>query len=91
LVPVRYNTVAIILHWVIALGILIQIAMGLAMTHLTIPIMLKFQLYQLHKSVGITVLFAVLLRVVWRFTHRPPPLPTEMPDGVLPVMNYSRM
>ena len=53
--------------------------MGLAMTHLNIPILLKFQLYQLHKSVGITVLLAVPLRIIWRLMHRPPALPTEMP------------
>jgi len=75
----RYDSVAITLHWVIALGILVQIAMGLAMAHLSIPIHLKFQLYQLHKSLGITVLFAVALRVLWRLTHRPPALPEAMP------------
>jgi cytochrome b561 len=75
----RYDTVAITLHWVIALGILVQVVMGLAMTHLNIPILLKFQLYQLHKSVGITVLLAVPLRITWRLMHRPPTLPAEMP------------
>jgi cytochrome b561 len=71
----RYNTVAIVLHWLIALGILALIAIGLAMTHLDLAPMLKFQLYQLHKSIGITVLLAVLLRILWRLGHRPPPLP----------------
>jgi cytochrome b561 len=36
-----------------------------------------FTLYQLHKSIGITVLLLVVVRVLWRFTHRPPPLPSE--------------
>ncbi len=76
---VRYDTVAMTLHWVIAFGILLQIFMGLVMVHLAIPIGLKFQLYQLHKSIGITVLFAVALRLVWRLTHRPPALPETMP------------
>jgi cytochrome b561 len=75
----RYHTVAIFLHWVIALGILALIVMGLAMTHLGLPAMTKFQLYQLHKSIGITVLLAVLLRILWRLTHRPPPLPAMPP------------
>lgn len=74
----RYDAVAMTLHWVIALGILFQIAMGLVMVHLTIPIGLKFQLYQLHKSIGISLLFAVALRVLWRLTHRPPALPETM-------------
>ena len=75
----RYHLVAIILHWVIALGILVLIAMGLGMTHLGLAPMAKFQLYQLHKSIGITVLLAVLLRILWRLTHRPPPLPAMPP------------
>ena len=75
----RYHLVAIILHWVIALGILALIAMGLGMTHLGLAPMAKFQLYQLHKSIGITVLLAVLLRILWRLTHRPPPLPAMPP------------
>lgn len=79
IVPTRYGMIAILLHWVIGLGILMLIAMGLAMTHLGLAPMLKFQLYQLHKSVGVTVLLAVLLRILWRLTHRPPPLPTMPP------------
>ena len=75
----RYDAVAITLHWVIALGILVQIVMGLAMVHLKISLGLQFQLYQLHKSIGITVLMAALLRVLWRWTHTPPALPEEMP------------
>jgi len=75
----RYDGVAITLHWVIAMGILAQIAMGLTMVHLAIPLGLKFQLYQLHKSIGITILLAALLRVLWRFSHAPPALPEAMP------------
>ena len=79
IVPTRYGMVAILLHWVIGLGILTLIGMGLAMTHLGLTPMLKFQLYQLHKSIGVTVLLAVLLRILWRLTHRPPPLPAMPP------------
>ncbi|HLZ66323.1 MAG TPA: cytochrome b [Aliidongia sp.] len=77
--PTRYGTVSIALHWVIALGILALIVLGLAMTHLGLAPMMKFQLYQLHKSIGVTVLLAVLLRILWRVTHRPPPLPAMPP------------
>jgi cytochrome b561 len=40
---------------------------------------LKFALYQLHKSMGVTVLMLMLLRVGWRFFVKPPPLPPTMP------------
>jgi cytochrome b561 len=75
----RYDLVAIALHWLMALGILALIAIGLTMTHWPVTPMVKFQLYQLHKSIGITVLLAALLRILWRFTHRPPPLPALLP------------
>ena len=75
----RYTAVAIFLHWVVALGILALIVIGLVMTQLTLPPMRLFQLYQLHKSIGITVLLAGVLRLAWRLTHRPPPLPAAMP------------
>lgn len=79
--PARYTAVAILLHWLIAAGIAALIVIGLVMTQLTAQIsqMEDFKLYQLHKSIGITVLLLVVLRVLWRFTHRPPPLPREMP------------
>ena len=75
----RYTLVAMLLHWAIALGILCLIAIGLAMTQLTLPPMLQFRLYQLHKSIGITVLLASVLRGLWRLGHSPPPLPAHLP------------
>lgn len=35
--------------------------------------------FQLHKSLGLTILALSLLRLIWRLTHRPPALPTAMP------------
>ena len=75
----RYGWVAIVLHWTIGLGILAMLAMGLAMAHAPLAPLLKFKLYQLHKSIGITILLAAVLRLLWRFTHRPPALPDGMP------------
>ncbi len=71
--------VAIILHWVMALGIAVLAVMGLVMVHLKLDPMRLFQLYQLHKSIGATVLLAAVLRLGWRLAHRPPPLPDAMP------------
>ena len=75
----RYTSVAIILHWVMALGIVALASMGLAMTHLTLSPMRLFQLYQLHKSIGITIFLAAFLRLAWRLMNHPPPLPAAMP------------
>lgn len=35
--------------------------------------------FQLHKSLGLTILALSLLRLLWRLTHRPPPMPATMP------------
>ncbi|MDT8870812.1 cytochrome b [Komagataeibacter rhaeticus] len=70
---------AIGLHWLIATGILILIGMGLTMDHVSLDPMRMFQLYQLHKSIGISVLLLVCLRVGWRLTHAVPALADDMP------------
>lgn len=75
----RYSAVAILLHWASALGVLVLIGLGLTMTHAGLAPLRQFQLYQWHKSVGITVLALTALRVLWRLTHRPPPHPAGMP------------
>jgi cytochrome b561 len=66
--PARYSTGAVILHWLIALALAFQLALGFAMPHDE----RGFALYQLHKSVGVTIFVLTLLRLAWRLTHRPP-------------------
>ena len=75
----RYTSVAVALHWVIAILILAQIAGGLYMHNLPNSAPEKFDLYQLHKSFGLTVLALTLVRLAWRFGHKPPALPAAMP------------
>ncbi len=74
----RYTGVAIALHWVIALAILGMIALGWFMGDLADSNPLKQDLYQLHKSIGITILILTLARVVWRLLNPPPALPGDM-------------
>ncbi len=77
----RYTAVAIILHWMMALGIAALATIGLVMTHVTISPLRLFQLYQLHKSIGITILLAAVLRLGWRLLKPPPALPASMPPA----------
>lgn len=77
----RYTLVAMILHWTMALGIVALAAIGLYMTHVKLPPQRLFYLYQLHKSIGITVLLAAVLRLGWRLAHRAPPLPGTIPPA----------
>lgn len=74
----RYTGVAMLLHWLIALLIFGLFPLGLYMHGLPLSIE-KLRLYSWHKWFGITVLFLVALRLAWRVTHRPPPLPAGMP------------
>jgi cytochrome b561 len=39
----------------------------------------KLQIYAWHKWAGVTAFLLVLFRIGWRFTHRPPALPFNMP------------
>ena len=65
----RYTVVAVILHWVMALGILALAAISLVMVHLNIPLQRKLELYQLHKSIGVTILLSALLLLSSKLTE----------------------
>src|SRR5262249_16386713 len=58
--------------------ILAQLPLGFLMMTPADPIQ-KFKLFQLHKSLGITVLLLMGVRVLWRFIGRTPALPASMP------------
>jgi cytochrome b561/polyisoprenoid-binding protein YceI len=80
--PDRYTSVAIALHWIIALGILFMIPLGFWMHRaITNPALSQttFAAFQLHKSIGLTILALSLVRLAWRLGHKPPPLNPEMP------------
>jgi cytochrome b561 len=59
-------------HWIMALGILGNGVWGLLMTGMS-PSMTKINVYALHKSIGLTLLALLLLRLAWRTTERAPP------------------
>lgn len=73
----RYSSVAIVLHWTIAVLILLNLYLALQFDGMRG--MALFKAYQLHKSIGLTVLLLSLVRLGWRLTHRPPLLPAPMP------------
>lgn len=73
----RYSTVAIVLHWTLALALIAMLAVGTYMADLPFsPWRLK--LYNWHKWAGVTILILSALRLVWRLTHRPPELPLSI-------------
>jgi cytochrome b561 len=76
----RYARGAIWLHWIIAVLILIQIALGWIMNEVLPDHSPNQRLVEnIHISLGLTILLLVAVRILFRLTHRPPPLPTGMP------------
>ncbi len=75
----RYTNMAVFLHWLIALAIIFQLGLGWRMGDEPKGVGL-YALFQLHKSIGFTILFLSLLRVFWRLTHKAPALPSSMPQ-----------
>ena len=66
-----------LLHWLVALLIIINVTLALSVDSL--PEGWERPIIDTHKSIGITVLGLVLLRLLWRAAHRPPPLPANYP------------
>jgi cytochrome b561 len=92
----QYTKTAILLHWLIAIGIFAMFALGWYMADLPkdAPKVTSFDLFDLgiyqwqlteeasprtlyfnlHKSIGITLLGLIIFRLFWRLTHRAPAL-----------------
>ena len=76
----RYHSVSIALHWIIALLVFGQIALGWWMQEIPkSPPGLRAGWFNLHKSVGLTIGMLMLLRLGWRLRRPAPPLPETMP------------
>ncbi|RZI97694.1 MAG: cytochrome b [Variovorax sp.] len=73
MIPTRYTHVAIALHWLIAVLMLINIVLILTVERF--PDEWVRPVIDTHKSLGITVLGLVIVRLLWRATHKPPAMP----------------
>ncbi|MFE8646649.1 cytochrome b [Sphingomonas sp. NCPPB 2930] len=73
----RYTRVAIVFHWLIALLMLVNVVLMLTVEWF--PDGLVRPVFDTHKSIGVTVLGLVLLRLLWRLSHPAPPLPAAYP------------
>jgi cytochrome b561 len=68
-----YTRTAKALHWLIALLIFAVFPLGLYMHDLKLS-PAKLQLYSYHKWAGVIIFLLVIVRLLWRITHRPPAL-----------------
>lgn len=70
----RYSPGAMALHWLLAVLIVGNVALGVYMSDLSFS-MTRLKLYNWHKWAGAVILLLSALRLVWRLTHRPPAAP----------------
>lgn len=70
-----WGTTAKSFHWIVALLILAQFVIGNVAENMKLS-PAKLDAFVWHKSIGVTVLLLVILRLAWRF-YNPPPSPLE--------------
>jgi len=73
----QYNTLAKILHWAIAILIVINVGVALYMDDL--PRAEKLPVIHFHISIGILILELVVIRIFWSFYKPGPALPETVP------------
>ena len=77
-VQARYGTGAQALHWVMFLLIAAMYFLGMSMVAMEVsPERLRY--FSLHKSIGVTLLVLVGVRLLWWQLHPAPSLPVSMP------------
>ncbi len=74
----KYSGLAIIFHWLTALGIFICFPLGLYMADLKLS-PTKLQLISYHKWLGVTIFGVLVLRMIWRAFNKAPALPSNTP------------
>ncbi len=78
--PARYTRTAIALHWLIAILVVAQFAWGWWMLSIPKqPVGTRADAFNLHKSIGLTILALMIVRLAWRIWHPAPVLPAMPP------------
>jgi cytochrome b561 len=73
-----YSVSARALHWITAVLVLLMVPLGIVIANeWGGPI--QEPLYNLHKSIGAVLLAVIVLRLIYRLTHPPLPLPADIP------------
>jgi cytochrome b561/polyisoprenoid-binding protein YceI len=75
---IEYGSAAKALHWTVALFIFVLFPLGWVMDDFTG--LIKFKAFNLHKSLGLTVLALMALRTAWRLAKPAPEMPPFLPE-----------
>ena len=73
----RFTPLQRLLHWLMAIGILAMLFIGVGMVSTVMPKYLP--LISVHKSLGITILVLALIRLAVRLRYGAPALPADLP------------
>jgi cytochrome b561 len=79
----RYALSSRLLHWLTAALVIVVIFFGIWIKYFEPhdePF--KLRLYNIHESIGVTIFVIVLIRLLNRWRHPPPPLPLDTPPLV---------
>lgn len=88
----HYGRIAMALHWAIALGVMAQIALGWWMLDIPkLPAGVRAGWFNVHKSIGMTLGVLIVVRIVWRISHPPPPLPSSVPRWQVKAAHASHL
>ncbi|MBD3729680.1 MAG: cytochrome b [Sphingomonadales bacterium] len=72
----RYSAGAMILHWTIAILVIVNWRLAAGAEHLEGAA--KGALMGPHKAIGMSILLLTLARIAWRLTHKTPPLSAKL-------------
>ena len=86
----RYTGFAILLHWVMALLILVTWSIAIVVSDMPLS-PTRIAGYSWHKWLGVTVFFLVVVRLLWRSTHPAPELNLRMPAWQERVMKLTHV
>jgi len=77
--PTKYAISSRIIHWIMAILILLTFAIGFYMDEfLDDENPNRYEIYDLHKSLGVLVLFFFVIRLINRIIKKPPALPDSI-------------
>lgn len=74
--PARFNLLARVLHWTMAVMIVAMLFIGVGMLA---SVTQRPWLFDLHRPLGMAILVLAVVRLGNRMWHRPPPLPADLP------------
>lgn len=76
----RYHPSLIALHWLMALAIIAMLVSGIVIEEMELTKAVKYDLLQLHKSTGVILLLALVVRIILKLRFKAPALPANFND-----------